>query len=87
MKTNIDTLTNYWEVLGKIRPVSFDWIANGNSSSGFIAQEIQQVLPESVGESTDGILTINSSAIIAHLVAAVKDLKSQVDELTKQLKG
>ena len=37
--------------------------------------------------TNEGTLAINSSAIIANLVAAVNDLKRQVDELTKKLQG
>jgi len=87
LKTNINNLTNYWEILDKLRPVSFDWILNGKKDLGLLAQDVQGVLPESVKVADDGTLAISSSGIIANLVAAVKDLKSQVDELTKQLKG
>jgi hypothetical protein len=87
LKTNINNLTNYWEILDKLRPVSFDWILNGKKDLGLLAQDVQGVLPESVKRTNDGTLAISSSGIIAHLVAAVKDLKSQVEDLTKQLKG
>jgi hypothetical protein len=87
LKTNINNLTNYWEILDKLRPVSFDWILNGKKDLGLLAQDVQGVLPESVKLTNDGTLAISSSGIIAHLVAAVKDLKSQVEDLTKQLKG
>ena len=86
LKTNINNLTNYWEILDKLRPVSFDWILNGKKDLGLLAQDVQGVLPESVKLTNDGTLAISSSGIIAHLVAAVKDLKSQVEDLTKQLK-
>jgi hypothetical protein len=84
LKNNIENITGSWDVLDKLRPVSFDWKNNQKSDYGFIAQELQEVLPNSVG--SDGrSLGITPSAIIAHLVAAVKDLKSQVETLTKRL--
>ena len=87
LKTNIGTLTNYWETLDALRPVSFDWISSGKKDLGLLAQDVQSVMPESVTTTNDGTLAISSSGIIANLVAAVKDLKQQVEELTKQLKG
>jgi hypothetical protein len=84
LKNNIENITGSWDILDKLRPVSFDWKNNQKSDYGFIAQELQEVLPNSVG--SDGrSLGITPSAIIAHLVAAVKDLKSQVETLTKRL--
>jgi hypothetical protein len=87
LKTNIGTLTNYWETLDALRPVSFDWISSGKKDLGLLAQDVQSVMPESVTTTDAGTLAISSSGIIANLVAAVKDLKRQVEELTKQLKG
>lgn len=84
LKNNIENITGSWNIIDQLRPVSFDWKNNGKSDYGFVAQELQEVLPNSVG--SDGhSLGITPSAIIAHLVAAVKDLKSQVETLTKRL--
>ena len=87
LKTNIGTLTNYWETLDALRPVSFDWISSGKKDLGLLAQDVQSVMPESVTTTDAGTLAISSSGIIANLVAAVKDLKRQVEELTKKLQG
>jgi len=87
LKTNISSITNYWETLDALRPVSFDWISSGKKDLGLLAQDVQSVMPESVTTTDAGTLAISSSGIIANLVAAVKDLKQQVEELTKQLKG
>jgi hypothetical protein len=87
LKTNISSITNFWETLDALRPVSFDWISSGKKDLGLLAQDVQSVMPESVTTTDAGTLAISSSGIIANLVAAVKDLKQQVEELTKQLKG
>lgn len=53
--------------------------------AGLIAQQLREVLPEAVktGEDTEGneILTVSSSAVIALLVNAVKELREEVREL------
>ena len=84
LKTNIENITGSWDIIDQLRPVSFDWKKNGKSDYGFIAQELETVLPNSVEHNGD-TLNITNSAIIAHLVSVVKDLKLQVDELTTQL--
>jgi hypothetical protein len=43
-------------------------------SIGFIAQEVQEVIPEAVSPMNDGTLTIDYSKIIPVLVEAVKEL-------------
>ena len=64
-----------------------NYIAKRFKDLGLLAQDVQSVMPESVTTTNNGTLAISSSGIIANLVAAVKDLKQQVEELTKQLKG
>ena len=53
--------------------------------AGLIAQQLQEVLPEAVKKGVDGeqneILTVSSSAVIALLVNAVKELREEVREL------
>lgn len=48
---------------------------------GFIAQELQEVLPECVNELSTGTLTINTSVVTFYLVNAVKELKAEIDAL------
>lgn len=47
-------------------------------SIGFIAQEVQEVIPEAVTPMKDGTLTIDYSKIIPILVEAVKELAQRV---------
>jgi len=54
---------------------------------GVIAQELQEVLPESVTEVNTGCLQVNSDNITWHLVNAVKELSAKVKELEEQLNG
>lgn len=48
---------------------------------GFIAQEVQKIMPELVYEREDKILTLNNTEIIAVLVKAVQELSSEVESL------
>ncbi len=53
-------------------------------SDGFIAQELQKVMPEAVVKQPDGYLAVNYSAVIPLLVEAVKQLDAKQNE-TAQL--
>ena len=74
--------------IGKLRPVTFDMIRDDKHAPqiGFIAQEVQKVLPELVSQSSvktdltpDGTLTLNQTGLIAPIVKAVQELKSLFD--------
>lgn len=52
--------------------------------AGFIAQEMQMVLPQLVNEREDGMLTIRSTELIPLLVKAVQELSEKVDVLENQ---
>ena len=80
LKENIETFTDALEVISQMRGVNFNWIESGKPSIGLIAQEVDQVLPELVGE-TDGKLTVQYSNIVAVLIEAVKELTAKVQEL------
>jgi hypothetical protein len=88
LKRNISTL-NYglWEVQ-KLNPVSFQWIDTDKMGSerdiGLIAQEVQQVVPEVVGENYDGTLSLDYEKLVPVLINAIKELKNEIEELKKQ---
>jgi hypothetical protein len=48
LKTNIADLTNSGTVIDSLKPRSFTWISDNSADAGFIADEIQQVLPKAV---------------------------------------
>jgi hypothetical protein len=48
LKTNIVDLTNSGTVIDSLKPRSFTWISDSSADAGFIADEIQQVLPKAV---------------------------------------
>ena len=95
LKENISTIANGLDIIGQLKPITFDWknTSKGNGRGGFIAQEVETVLPNDVdGENYTGtpedksnlILmgkSINTSSIVAHLVKAVQELKAENDSL------
>ena len=83
LKENIKTLDG--SKVYEMRGVSFDRIDTGVSSSGVIAQEMQKVAPELVSEH-DGTLGVSYGNITGYLIEAIKELKSEIEQLKKQIK-
>jgi AAA15 family ATPase/GTPase len=48
---------------------------------GFIAQEVEQVIPELVSEMEDGIKTVSYSRVAAVLVETIKEQQAQIEDL------
>jgi len=90
LKENVVSM-NKSETLSKlmqVRPVNFNW-KDGNTlhNYGFLAHELQETFPQAVhGEkdavNEDGTIktqSVNLTALIPYLVAAVQELKATVD--------
>jgi len=80
LKENIQSIKNPLDVISKLNPVSFSWKDMDKKSFGFIAQEIEKILPEIVTEN-DGLKALSYTQIIPFLVEAIKELQKQVDDL------
>lgn len=81
LKENITDIDNPLDIVRHLNGKTFNWKDTGRKSFGLIAQEIEQVLPELVHESTDGIKHVSYIPLIAFLIEAVKDLQEQITEL------
>jgi hypothetical protein len=79
LKTNIVTIDNAMEKILQIRGVYYE--KDGKTGMGVIAQEIEKIIPEVVlGEDMKAVAYGN---IVGLLIEAIKDLKSEIDELKK----
>ena len=62
--------------------VTFDWIKDGSSDVGLIAQDVETCLPQAVREVGD-IKTVNYNGVVGLLVEAVKQLSQELEEIKK----
>ena len=81
-KTNIKPLTDAKSTILLMTGVSFDWVDGTGSSYGFIAQDLEQIIPHVVSTNQNGAKSVNYSAIIPFLVETVKQQQQQIDNLT-----
>jgi hypothetical protein len=85
LKENICTFENAMDVVAGLRGVRFTWKKNGIKTVGLIAQEVEKVLPELIGENVDtGLKSVSYANMVAVLIEAVKELKAEIEELKKR---
>jgi hypothetical protein len=73
------------EVINELNPVAYNWKADGKADEGLIAQEVKELVPNAVSGSEEEMYSMDYSKLVVHLVKAVKELSTEVDELKKQL--
>jgi hypothetical protein len=82
LKQNINDLDNSLDIIKNLRGVSFEYTPEsemgGGIRYGFIAQEVQNHVPDIVRNRAkgDGMLSLNYNEIVPILVEAVKELAS-----------
>ena len=64
---------------------NFTFKDTDEKSSGVIAQEVQEVLPELVQEGDEGHLTVQYGNMVGLLIEAIKEQQTQIDELKEKL--
>jgi hypothetical protein len=83
LKTNIQTIDNALDRVEAVRGVTFDRIEDGSTSTGVVAQELLEVLPEAVHTDANGVHSVAYGNITGLLIEAVKELSAEVKELKK----
>ncbi|MDE6106944.1 MAG: tail fiber domain-containing protein [Bacteroidales bacterium] len=95
-KTNIMDLEPVMDKIMRLHPVKFDYLAekDGERSAdprqlnrtGFIAQELQEVIPEAVYYmETDDIYTVDYTVLIPFLIKTVQEQQTQIEELQNKI--
>ena len=85
LKENVEPIANALSDITQLEGVSFDWKDTGTRGHGFIAQQVEPILPDVVQTDDEtGIKSINYVGMIGHLVEAIKELKAEIEELKRQ---
>ena len=87
LKENIKPIENALDKVEKLQGVTFDWkdkqenILHIKEDIGFIAQDVQKVLPELVRKNENGKLSLRHQGVIPILLEAIKELREEVKQL------
>ena len=93
LKENVAPITNGLTTIASLKPVTYDWKNDASKGEGFIAHELQSVIPAAVSGEKDAINKdgsinpqgVDYSKIVVHLVAAIQELKAENDDLKARL--
>jgi hypothetical protein len=89
LKNSIQPMTNALETIKSLKPSKYKWNANGADGQGFIAHELQEIIPNAVSGEKDAVNEdgsikpqgVDFGKIVVHLVAAMQEQQIQIDAL------
>ena len=92
-KKNINSIPNALEKLSKLNPVNYNWrqdefsIAGFNDKKqwGFIAQEVEKVMPELVSDDINGFKSLNYTGVIPLLTKAMQEQQTEMEKQQKEI--
>lgn len=93
LKENIAPMVGALDKVMQLRPVTYTWKLGGSSAQGFIAHELQEVVPDAVTGEKDALdekgkikpQGVDASVLVATLTAAIQELSAKVDTLQAEL--
>lgn len=94
-KTEIRTISGGLDLIRKLRGVTFFWqpefLRTANTPNirnfGFIAQEVEKVLPELVFTAPDGTKSVAYANIVPALVEATKEQQTRIEAQQQQIEA
>ena len=88
LKENIVNLPSQLDSIMALRPVEYDYIESmgGGHQIGFVAQEVQAIYPDLVGEDAEGMLTLTDmNKNDARLIKAIQEQQTLITALTARI--
>ena len=89
LKKNVQTIDGALDKVKKLRGVEFEWKDEKDHQKGkqigFIAQEVNKVIPEVVTQGSDDYYSMSAGQLTAVLTEAVKELNAEVKRLKKRV--
>ena len=83
LKRNVETISNPVDLVNCLRGVNFE--KDGRHSTGVIAQEVEEFLPEVVHTDAEGMKSVAYGNISGLLIEAIKEQQKTIEHLQKQI--
>jgi hypothetical protein len=103
LKENIVPMIGALATVAQLKPVTYTWKADGSNGQGFIAHELQAVVPDCVTGEKDAVETytdeegneqtrikpqgIDTSFLVATLTAAIQEQQTIINELKTRIEA
>jgi hypothetical protein len=101
LKENVTPMTNALATVAQLKPCTYNWKIDGADGQGFIAHELQEVVPDCVVGEKDAVETytdedgneqtrpvyqgIDTSFLVATLTAAIQEQQALITTLTERI--
>lgn len=86
LKYDVHNIKKAVDMVMKLKGVHFKWKANAKEDIGFIAQQIEQVLPQLVHtDPVSGFKSVQYANVVAILVAAIQEQQTAFEKLNRRL--
>jgi hypothetical protein len=93
LKENVVQMTGALDRVNQLNPSRFNFIGHEETVDGFLAHELQQVVPQAVTGEKDATKEdgtpkyqgVDHSQIVPLLVGAIKELKQEIETLKAQI--
>jgi hypothetical protein len=93
LKENIVAMSDALATVAQLKPVKFKWKSDGSDGQGFIAHELQQVVPDCVVGTKDAVdkdgnpkhQSVDTSFLVATLTAAIQEQQALIASLTDRI--
>ncbi len=87
LKKDIREISEALDKIKKLRGVSFSWKGNGEKSMGFIAQEVEKVLPELVNSDSKGYKAVQYGNLTALLLEGIREQEKIIEGQEQRIRN
>jgi hypothetical protein len=89
LKENVQPMQDALDTISQLNPVTYTWKVNGSDGQGFIAHELQAVVPDCVTGDKDAVDAegnpqyqgVDTSFLVAILVKAIQEQQAMIQDL------
>jgi hypothetical protein len=93
LKENIVPMTGALAIVQALKPVTYKWKQDGSDGQGFIAHELQEVVPDCVSGEKDAVDAegkpvyqgVDTSFLVATLTAAIQEQQTIINDLKARI--
>ena len=93
LKNSVAPMTTGVAVITALKPVTYKWNEDNSNGEGFLAHELQDVIPQAVIGEKDAVNDdasikpqgVDYSKIVVHLVAAIQEQQAMITALTARI--
>jgi len=93
LKENVQPMAGALGKVAALKPVTFTWKSTGTNDDGFLAHELQSVVPQAVRGEKDEVdaegnpvyQSIDTSVLVATLTAAIQEQQALITSLTARI--